>query len=415
MDGIILEWGGLLLRWLHIITAIAWIGSSFYFMHIDAALKPAPHIPQGTGGELWEVHGGGFYHVRKYLVAPEQLPKQLIWHKWESYSSWITGFFLLIWIYYVSAEVYLIDPAIAKISVAVAASIGIAALALGWVFYDFLCKSPLAKNDVALAAVGFAFVIFMAWFFQQIFSARGAFIHTGALMATMMTGNVALVIIPNQRKVIESLVKNEAPDPKYGQTGKQRSTHNNYLTLPVIFLMISGHYPLSYSSPYAYIVVGLVLVAGAVIRHFYNERHAGRGSHWWAWPVAAIAMLIAIYISMPQSAAGRAFLGLGEMPPARPIAGLAKAPDIVVEIVTGRCSMCHARQPVWQGIHIAPKGVELDTAEMIERWRHEVIVHAGLTLAMPPNNLTEMTGDERAVLRRWGRGAVAQKRAEVIR
>lgn len=413
MDGIILEWGGMLLRWLHIITAIAWIGSSFYFMHIDAALKPLPRGGKGADGELWEVHGGGFYHVQKYLVAPEQLPKQLIWHKWESYWSWITGFFLLIWIYYVSAEVYLIDPAVRKISVGMAAFIGIASLALGWIVYDGLCRSPLAKNDVTLAAVGFAFIIFMAWCFQQVFSARGAFIHTGALMATMMTGNVAMVIIPNQRKVVAALMRGEAPDPKYGKIGKQRSTHNNYLTLPVIFLMISNHYPLSYSSPYAFVVVGLVLVSGAVIRHFYNERHAGRGNQWWAWPVAAIAILLAIYVSMPQTAAGRDFLGLKELPAAVNAEGLPKAPAAVAEIVTSRCSMCHAREPVWTGVHIAPKGVLLDTPELIERWRHEIIVHAGLTRAMPPNNLTDMTEEERATLRTWGAGSNQRRRAQL--
>lgn len=403
MDAILLEWGGMLLRWVHIITAIAWIGSSFYFMHIDAALKPLPRVRNAADGELWEVHGGGFYHVQKYLVAPEQLPKELIWHKWESYSSWITGFFLLIWIYYVSAEVYLIDPAVQKISVGFAAFIGISSLALGWVVYDALCKSPIARNDVALAATGFAFIMFMAWFFQQVFSARGAFIHTGALMATMMTGNVAMVIIPNQRKVVEALLKGEPPDPKYGKIGKQRSTHNNYLTLPVIFLMISNHYPLSYSSPYAYIVVGLVLVSGALIRHFYNERHAGRGNPWWAWPVAAVAIMTAIWISLPQTAAGRAHLGLGELPEAAAATpGEATAPERVVEIVTGRCSMCHAHAPVWQGIHIAPKGVRLDTPEQVQRWKQEIIVQAGMTRAMPPNNLTEISEDERRVLREWG-------------
>ena len=415
MEGIILEWGGMLLRWVHIITAIAWIGSSFYFMHIDAALKPLPRVKNAADGELWEVHGGGFYHVQKYLVAPEQLPKELIWHKWESYSSWITGFFLLIWVYYVSAEVYLIDPAVQKISVGLAAFIGIASLVLGWLVYNALCNSPLAKNDVMLATAGFAFIMLMAWFFQQVFSARGAFIHTGALMATMMTGNVALVIIPNQSKVVDALMRGEAPDPKYGKIGKQRSTHNNYLTLPVIFLMISNHYPLSYSSPYAFIVVGLVLVSGALIRHFYNERHAGRGDHWWCWPVAMIAILLAIYISMPQAAAGRAFLGLGDMPEIKQVAGVPKAPAAVAEIVTGRCSMCHAREPVWQGVHTAPKGVLLDSPEMIERWRHEIIVHAGLTRAMPPNNLTEITEEERRVLRNWGGVASGQKRAQLER
>ncbi len=402
MDGIVMEWGGLLLRWLHIVTAMAWIGSSFYFMHIDAALKSTPELPPGKGGEAWEVHGGGFYHVRKYLVAPEALPDELMWHKWESYTTWISGFFLLVWVYYLSADVYLIDPAIRQISAPVAAAFGIGGLALGWVVYDLLCRSKLGEAPVLLAAVGFAFIILMAFLFQQVFSPRGAFIHTGALMATIMTANVFLIIIPNQRKVIASLVAGEAADPRYGKIGKIRSTHNNYLTLPVIFLMISGHYPLAYSSPYAFVVVGLVLVAGACVRHFYNVRHTGGGNAWWLWLVAAAAMLGAVAISIPASPVARDRLGLSEMQePAQP-AGLAQAPQAVAEIVVSRCSMCHAALPVWEGIAIAPKGVRFDTPEMIQRWRAEVRLQAGLTRAMPPNNLTEMTSEERAVLRAWG-------------
>ncbi|MBN9082080.1 MAG: cysteine desulfurase [Rhizobiales bacterium 62-17] len=408
MDGIIMEWGGMLLRWVHIITGIAWIGSSFYFMHIDAALRATPEIPKEKGGEAWEVHGGGFYHVRKYLVAPEKLPDELIWHKWESYSTWVSGFFLLVWVYYVSADVYLIDPAVRQISPWLAAAYGMGGLVLGWIVYDQLCRSRIAKSDLALAAVGFAFIILMAFLYQQVFSARGAFIHTGALMATMMTGNVALVIIPNQYKVIDSLIKGEKPDPALGKTGKQRSTHNNYLTLPVLFLMISGHYPLSYSSPHAYVVIGLVLVAGAVVRHFYNERHAGRGNPWWAWLVAALAMWTAIWISMPQTSAGRETLGLSEMKPDTSVAGLPKAPEKVADIVSSRCAMCHAQQPVWPGISIAPKGIRLDHPEFVERYREEIRIFAGMTRAMPPNNLTGMTDEERALIRAWGRTRAAQ-------
>jgi uncharacterized membrane protein len=403
MDGIVMEWGGMLLRWVHIITGIAWIGSSFYFMHIDAALRATPEHPAEKGGEAWEVHGGGFYHVRKYLVAPEALPEELMWHKWEAYSSWISGFFLLVWIYYLSADVYLIDPAIRQISPAMAAVYGIGGLAIGWIVYDFLCRSSVAKNDVALATVGFALIIVMAFLFQQVFSARGAFIHTGALMATIMTANVFLVIIPNQRKVIASLLKGEQPNPAYGKTGKQRSTHNNYLTLPVLFLMISGHYPLSYSSPYAYVVVGLVLVAGAVVRYFYNERHSGRGNKWWAWLVAALAIWTAIWISMPQTSAGREVMGMSDLKPVDPIAGLPKAPTKVADVIGTRCAMCHAQMPVWPGISTAPKGVRLDHPEFIERHRDEIRMFAGFTRAMPPNNLTGMTDEERALIRAWGK------------
>jgi uncharacterized membrane protein len=402
MDGILLEWGNLLLRWLHIIAAIAWIGSSFYFMHIDASLKNTPEFPKGKGGELWEVHGGGFYHVQKYLVAPERLPDELIWHKWEAYTTWISGFFLLVWIYYISADIYLIDPAVRVISTPVAAAIGIGGLVVGWAVYDGLCRSPLADKPVALAAVGFAFIVGMAWLFQQVFSARGAFIHTGALMATMMAGNVLMIIIPNQRKVIASLIAGEAPDPKYGKIGKIRSTHNNYMTLPVIFLMMSSHYPLTYSSEWAFALVGLILISGAAVRHFYNIRHLGQGNLWWLWILAALALLGAIAISIPASPVARDRLGMAEKPAAQAKITLPQAPQEVAEIVTSRCSMCHAALPVWPGHAIAPKGVMLDTPELIQRWKREVQLQAALTRAMPPNNLTDMTDAERAILRAWG-------------
>jgi uncharacterized membrane protein len=398
VDGILVEWGGLLLRWVHIITGIAWIGSSFYFMHIDASLKLTPKIAKG--GEAWEVHGGGFYHVQKYLVAPETLPDELIWHKWESYATWVSGFFLLVWVYYLGSDLYLIDPAVRQLSPIAAAAIGIGGLVIGWVVYDFLVKSSLAKNDVALAAAGFAFIMLMAWFFQQMFSGRGALVHTGALMATIMSGNVLINIIPNQKKVIADLVAGKTPDPDLGKQAKTRSTHNNYLTLPVIYLMISSHYPLTYASPYAWIMVGFILVAGALVRHYYNERHAGRGDKWWTWGGAAVAIAIAILISMLSAPGGRERLGLKPEKPVK-IASAASVPKPVDEIITSRCSMCHAAEPVWQGLAIAPKGVMLDTPHHIVRQADAIRLYSVTTHAMPPNNITGMTLEERRTLAAW--------------
>ena len=400
MDAILLEWGGLLLRWLHIITGIAWIGSSFYFMHIDASLKGVPDIPAGKGGETWEVHGGGFYHVRKYLVAPDKLPEELIWHKWESYATWISGFFLLVWVYYFGADLYLIDPAVRNLSPWTAILIGIGSLALGWVVYDGLVKSPLARNEVALAAVGFAFIMGMAYFFQQMFSGRGALIHTGAMMGTIMSGNVAMNIIPNQKKVIASLIAGQAPDPDLGKQAKTRSRHNNYLTLPVLFLMISGHYPLTFTSPYAWIMVGFVLVAGASVRHFYNERHAGRGNLWWAWGVAAVAVAAAIWLSMLSNPTGRQTLGLKRERSVK-VAENVAVPKAVDDIISSRCSMCHARDPVWRGIVAPPKGVMFDTHGQIVRQRDLIKIQAVMTAAMPPNNITDMSIAERRTLAMW--------------
>jgi uncharacterized membrane protein len=403
MDAIFLEWGGLLIRWVHIITGIAWIGSSFYFMHIDASLKATPDIPAGKGGEAWEVHGGGFYHVRKYLVAPAKLPDDLIWHKWESYATWVSGFFLLVWVYYLGSDLYLIDPAIRPLSAWAAPAIGIGALLFGWVVYNFLVQSPLANNEGALAAVGFAFIVAMAYAFQQVFSGRGALIHTGAMMGTIMSFNVLMNIIPNQRKVIADLVAGRTPDPNLGKQAKTRSRHNNYLTLPVLFLMISGHYPLTFTSPYAWAMVGCVLVAGASVRHFYNERHAGRGNLWWTWALAAVAMLAAIGVSALTNPLGRERLGLKAIKPTVTLAAASQPqiPKAVDQIITGRCSMCHASEPVWKGMASPPKGVLLDTPALIDRNAEAIRVHAVMTNAMPPNNITQMTRDERLVLAKW--------------
>jgi uncharacterized membrane protein len=400
MDAILLEWGGLLLRWLHIIAGICWIGSSFYFMHIDATMKPTPDIPAGKGGHTWEVHGGGFYEVKKYLVAPAKLPEELIWHKWQAYTTWISGFFLLVWVYYFSSDLFLIDPAVRQLSPATAVSIGIASLVLGWLFYDQLCKSALAKTPVVLGAVGFVFIILMAWGFQQVFSGRGALIHVGALMATMMAGNVLINIIPNQKKVIADLIAGKEPNPDFGKQAKTRSTHNNYMTLPVVFLMMSSHYPLSYSSPHTWAMVALILVAGASVRHFYNVRHSGGGDPWWTWGLAAACIVGAMLLSMTGTVAGRAKLGMVPIKPVQ-VASSARVPKDVDEIIISRCSMCHAREPVWGNMVVAPKGILLETPDQILRAAKEIRVQAVLTRAMPPNNITEMTAEERHSLAVW--------------
>ncbi len=400
METILMEWGSLVLRWAHLIAAMYWIGSSFYFMHIDAALKPSPDIPAGTGGEAWEVHGGGFYHVRKYLIAPDRLPAELIWHKWQSYATWITGFFLLVWIYYLAADLFLIDPAVRQLSPAAAASIGFMTLGLGWLGYDLLCRSAVGKHENWLAVAVFLFVLVVTALLAEIFSGRGALIHVGAMIATWMTGNVLLVIIPNQRKVVASLIAKETPDPALGSEAKQRSTHNNYLTLPVVMLMISNHYPLAFLSPSLPALVGLVLIAGALVRHFYNLRNAGQGNHWWTFAVAALAMVLAAGLSALGSPAGREALGLAEL--AAPIVGnQPAAPQAVAEIITGRCAMCHGALPVWPGIGIAPKGLLLDAPEAVARHAAAIKTFAVFTHAMPPHNVTEMTEEERAVIAAW--------------
>ncbi len=397
------EWGSILLRWLHVTAAIAWIGGSFFFMHLDASLRKRPGMAAGVSGISWQVHGGGFYEMSKYTLSPPSLPEDLIWHKWQSYWTWISGFVLLCWVYYGQSSFFLIDPAVLPLQPWQAAVIGVASLALGWVVYDLICKSPLARNDATLLAGVFVYVVATAYVYTLVFSPRGALIHTGALMATMMTANVAMVIMPNQRKSIARLLKGEAPDPNWGKQAKQRSTHNNYITLPVLFMMLSNHYPALYAnSRMIPALVTCVIVAGALVRYFYNNWHADHArAPWWAWFAAAAALWGAFWIATSGSPGVQPVLGLAPPTVRAAAADAPKAPADVVEVVTSRCSMCHAPEPVWEGIGEAPKGVWLDTPEHIARFAPAIRMQAVLTHAMPPNNLTEITAGERAILARW--------------
>lgn len=417
MDAYLLEWGALLLRWLHVITAIAWIGSSFFFMHLDASLRKASGLPAQVGGVAWQVHGGGFYEMRKYLVAPERMPEELTWHRWQSYWTWISGFFLLVWIYYGQSSLYLIDPSVMQLTPVMAGVIGIGSLAVGWLAYDVLCKSALGKNDALLAGIGFAFVVAASWGFASVFSGRGALIHTGALMATLMTANVFFIIIPNQKKVIADLVAGRSPNPALGKQAKQRSTHNNYLTLPVLFLMLSNHYPTTYANAGLIpLLVALVLIAGALIRHFYNIRHADHArSPWWALGAAALAMGAAVAAVIAVSPLARDYFDLRRIVQSKTASALSAPPAPVVDIIISRCSMCHAAEPAWGGIHVAPKGVILDSEEAIRRQAEAIRLHAVLTHAMPPNNITEMPIEERQAVAAWLLGASADNRQAQVR
>ncbi|CAO3434969.1 urate hydroxylase PuuD [Azospirillum doebereinerae] len=394
MEPILWEWINAVARWLHVITAIAWIGSSFYFIHLDASLRRRAGAPAGTAGDAWQIHGGGFYHMTKYMVAPPQLPEDLTWFKWESYATWISGFFLMCVLYYRGADLFLIDQDVMTLAPWQAVAVSVGALALGWVAYDRMCKSPLGRNDAALAVAGFVMLVATAWAMTRIFSGRGAMLQMGALMGTMMAANVFMIIIPNQRKTVAAMLRGETPDPSLGKKAKQRSLHNNYLTLPVVFLMIANHYPLVTSTRYNWVMVALVLVVGTAIRHFFNSQHAGKGSPWWTWGVAVAGMLVAVWLS-----------AFGPALPAGSAAALAPPTTVsfnqVEEIVLSRCSMCHAAEPVWDGIAQPPRGVVLDSEAAIRRHATEIRLHAGLSRAMPPANVTQITPDERAVLAAW--------------
>ncbi|HJZ43420.1 MAG TPA: urate hydroxylase PuuD [Hyphomicrobiaceae bacterium] len=391
-------WGEAFLRWLHVIAGIAWIGTSFYFIQLDYSLKRRESLPEGAYGEAWQVHGGGFYNMVKYMVAPARLPAELTWFKWEAYTTWVSGFALVVAIYYAQASLYLVDPAVLDISPVTGIAISIVGLVLGWGVYDGLCRSPLGRSETLLAAVGFVFLVALAFLCSRVFSARGAYMQMGALIGTIMAANVLMVIIPGQRKVVADLIAGRAPDPIHGKRGKQRSTHNNYLTLPVIFVMISNHYPLAYATRWSWAILALIIVMGAVIRHFYNARHQGLPSPWWTWGVAGACALIAIWLSA---------LGPAE-PRQRAEAPAATAVTFkqVEDIVVSRCSMCHAAEPVWLGIQRAPKGVLLDTPARIAAHAREIAVSAAWSSAMPPSNVTDLSPDERRLISAWvGAGA----------
>jgi uncharacterized membrane protein len=384
------EWASAILRWLHVIAGIAWIGSSFYFIHLDLSLRPRPGLPSGVKGDEWQVHGGGFYHMMKYLVAPAQMPDSLTWFKWEAYTTWLSGFSLLVLVYYLGADIFLIDKSVLDLTATEAASIAFVSLAVSWLAYEALCRSPLGRHEVAMAVVGYVYLVALTYGFTHVFSGLGAFTQIGALIGTIMVANVFVIIIPFQKKTVDAMLAGKEPDPAWGAIGKQRSVHNNYLTLPVVFLMLSNHYPLLFATRYNWLIVAIVLLIGPVIRHFYNSRHEGKGDPWWTWGVAAAGMAAIAWLS----AAGPAAVTTGALPPTPKF-------KQVSNIIISRCSMCHAAEPVWDGIPAAPKGVMLDNDEQIRRHARLIEIFAVRSQAMPPGNITEMTPQERLVLASW--------------
>lgn len=404
------EWFAFAVRWLHVTTAIAWIGSSFYFIALDLGLKKSPNLPAGAYGEEWQVHGGGFYHVQKYSVAPENMPNHLTWFKWESYATWLSGAAMLMIVYWLGAELYLIDPAKADLSVFQAIIISAGSLLVGWVVYDFLCKSALGNNPTGLMLLLFVVLVVMSWGYNQIFTGRAAMLHLGAFTATIMSANVFLIIMPNQRIVVKDLKEGRTPDPKYGKIAKLRSTHNNYLTLPVLFLMLSNHYPLAFATEYTWIIASLVFLTGVTIRHYFNTLHATGSGPTWTWMATLVLFLIIAALSTASSWNGD-YDDLENQPLTKKQESLmlAKGFDDVSDIIISRCSMCHAREPVWDGMINAPKGVFLETDHDIVRGAKEIYIQAGVSHAMPPANITNLANEDRIKIVKWFRAAVPNK------
>lgn len=372
------EWLNLAIRWLHLTAGIAWIGSSFYFVWLDNHLtRPAEG---DASGELWSVHGGGFYHNQKYQVAPAAMPERLHWFKWEAYFTWISGFSLLVLVYYVGAQSFLIDPAKAPLSPGTAIGIGLAALAIGWLVYDGLCRSPVGSSNLALGVFWFVCLLFAAVILDGLLSSRAAYLHIGAIIGTVMVANVFLIIIPNQRKVVADLIAGRAPDPALGAAAKQRSLHNNYMTLPVLFIMISPHYPVTYGAERPWLVLALLGLTGVAVRHVFNLRGRGRATGPAIGAAAALAFATVTYVSLEKGGASAA-------------AGTLAYAD-VEPILAAHCASCHNVDP-------PPLGVALDSWERVSAASARIRRVAVDSHAMPLGNPTGMTEEERRKLGAW--------------
>ena len=396
MEAYILEWLNLLLRWAHLIVGIAWIGSSFYFVWLDLNLNVPPRDPEdeGVAGDLWAVHGGGFYHAQKYKVAPGELPEPLHWFKWEAYATWLTGFALLVLMYYVNADIYLVDKAVADITGGMAVWISLGFILASWIIYDLLCRT--GWNDVWIGLAGFLFLVAAIYFISHLFSGRGAYIQIGSMLGTIMVANVLMVIIPGQRELVQAKQRGEEPDPLPGIRANQRSVHNNYLTLPVLFVMLSHHYPMTYGHEYGWLLLIAIFSAGVLIRHFFNLRNQGRAA-----PVliviALLILILAAFIAAPKSRAiPDREAATSSAQPVEPVS-FSQLQHVIVQ----RCNICHSAEPDHPTAPVAPNGVMFDTPEQIRQWAQRIHDRTVTNRTMPLANLTQMTDEERLLVDRW--------------
>lgn len=389
MDVFLGEWVNLMLRWAHMIVGIGWIGTSFYFVGLDYSLRKRERMNVGVMGTAWQVHGGGFYHVEKFTVAPDNLPEDLQWFRWEAYLTFVTGFGLLLVQYYLHANAYLIDPGVMPLLPWQAIAISVGSLIVGWLVYDGLCRT-LGDRTVPLALAVFALILLAAYLYTNVFSGRGALLHVGALVGTIMAVNVFMVIVPNQKIMTEQLMRGEKPDARLGIVGKQRSLHNNYLTLPVLVMMVSPHYPFLAGNKAPWLVVAMIIISGALIRHFFNRHEAGDEWHGYGWAgtVALFAIIVAIYVTAPSTPSTKG--------------GVSDADALA--LTRKHCTMCHAAKPTHESFQEAPKGVMLENTDELRKYA-PLIVTQLQNKAMPLGNQSAMTDDERAKLVQWAAAA----------
>lgn len=399
METYLVDWLNLLVRWLHFTAGVAWIGASLYFVMLDNSLRPPRRredaTERGVSGELWAVHGGGFYQSQKFLTGPrgEPLSEHLHWSRWEAYTTWLSGMGLLAIVYWHGARSLLIDPSVMELSVTSAIALSAGSLVVAWFVYDALCRA--IRHELALSLVVYVLVVFAAWAYSQVFGARAAYIHTGAFIGTIMAWNVFFHIIPGQKRMVAAIRAGQPVDPQPGIIGKQRSVHNTYFTLPVLFIMISSHYPMTFGHRHAWAVLAVLILAGALIRQYFVLRH--RGKNLVALPVVSIVLIAGLIVALAPSS-----------PP--PSAGTAKATFKEVEpILAQRCVVCHAEKPTFPGFAQPPAGLRLETAAQAAAAAQKIQQQVVTTQVMPPGNLTKITDDERRTLARWlADGAPAQ-------
>jgi uncharacterized membrane protein len=429
----LLEWLNLSVRWVHMITGVAWIGASFYFVWLENNLNRA-NPRDGLSGDLWAIHGGGIYHLEKYKLAPPKMPENLHWFKWEAYFTWMSGIALLCLVFYWNPSVYLLAPG-STLSGGEGIAIGVGSLIAGWFIYDVLCDSPLGKRPGLLGLVLFVLIIAACYGFSQVFSGRGAYLHTGAIIGTIMVGNVFRIIMPAQRALVAAIEKNETPDPTLPAKGLLRSRHNNYFTLPVLFIMISNHFPSTYGSQYNWLILAGIAIAAVLVRHYFNTRHDS-AKYAWTLPVGALAMICLAYVTGPkpmptapeQAAAKVQYQPLPETAlggktaaekaaeqaanPA-PAANPAEAPatataaadsgnfDKIHSVIQERCTVCHSAKPTSPLFSAAPAGVMLDTPQQIQQLAPRIQAQAVASQIMPLGNITQMTQQERELIGAW--------------
>lgn len=393
MEAHIIEWLNLSVRWIHIITGIAWIGASFYFVFLENNLNRTENLREELAGNLWAIHGGGFYYLEKYKHAPKTIPAHLHWFKWEAYFTWLSGFTLLAIVYYYNAQIYMLNPSVSGISAGQSIGLGIGTLLVSWLVYDLLCKSALVQHKKLFGLLGFVLIVTMAYGLSQFISARAAYIHVGAVIGTLMVANVFFVIIPSQKTMVNAAIKGETSDPSLGEKALMRSIHNNYMTLPVLFIMISNHFPSTFGHANSWLILAALILVGVAVRHWFNLKGQGV-KNYWLLPVAFIGMLLLVYLTKPETLDHKAEI---------------ISDATAMQMIAVHCQSCHARQPSSDLFVTAPKDLILEEMQTVIKHADLIKAQAVQSQIMPLGNSSQMTPQQRLQLGQWLNYKTGQK------